>query len=77
MVGWGLTHTHSEAHTCQLHWINLILSVLLFLEQNQILTATSVPASSLTRGMEGMKKWRAETYWRIQHYVKQLVLLLG
>lgn len=43
---------------------NLILSVLLFLEQNTILTATSVPASSRTRGMEGMKEQTAEASWQ-------------
>lgn len=58
-------------------WMNLILSVLLLLEQNTILTATRVPASSLTRGMEGMKDRPAEAFWQTKRQVKQLLVLLG
>lgn len=50
--------------------------MLLFLEQNTILAATSVPSSSLTRGMGGMKEQTAEAYWQTNG-VKQLVVLLG
>lgn len=45
-VGLGLTHTRSETCAYPLHLAKLD-SVLLFREQNEILTATSVPASSL------------------------------